>query len=314
MDGKSSDNSQQQRSRQRTSSSHQSAQLLPPVTSLDILQKSPFLAMPAAMRKTVTNASTGGEEGDTNNPQSDGPFILGSYGDDTLPSSIPQMVSNERNDSIAVSTLGGGGGSSNSNNQLMPPLGELSSSAMAGGSNPTIDSNANGNNSAHDNHRTAAAQQTEELPFAVDDINPLVSEACASSSIPSKSSSRSLLWGSTKADVLEGTIGGIGGGGDGDGGGGIAEITSTLAVSSLHHRCAADGKVRLKMFESMRTVESARTGSGGEQDSTTSVNSSGGGGGDPTLDFDSIKGQLSEFRSFGASLMVGSTTRDIQTD
>jgi len=223
------------------------------------------------------------------------------------------MVSNERNDSIAVSTLGGGGGSSNSNNQLMPPLGELSSSAMAGGSNSTIDPNANDNNSAHDNHRISAAQQTEELPFAVDDINPLVSEACASSSIPSKSSTRSLLWGSTKADVLEGTIGGIGGG-DGDGGGGIAEITSTLAVSSLHHRCAADGKFRLKMFESMRTVESARTGSGGEQDSTTSVNSGGGVGGDPTLDFDSIKGQLSEFRSFGASLMVGSTTRDSQTD
>ena len=89
------------------------------------------------------------------------------------------------------------------------------------------------------------------------------------------------LWGSTKADML----------GD-DGPGGITlGVAETMAVSSLAHRCATDAKVRLRMFESSPAV------GGNEQLSNTAT----------SVSRPSIKDQLSDFRSFGASLMMDST-------
>ena len=166
-----------------------------------------------------------------------------------LLSSIPKMVSgeNDKSGSIAVSTLGGG---------------EASSSNLV---------------------RTR--NNTEELPFAVDDDE---NDKASPSKSGDRTNSKS-LWGSTKADVLEGTLtgGGIGGGG---------EMAETLAASSLAHRCATDGKIRLKMFESTRTIESATgetvTGSGGHNNLAAST-------GGP-----SIQDQLSEFRQFGASFLA----------
>ena len=260
------DNSQRKRS-----SVASSVALLPPVTSLDTLQKSPFL---------VTRKSAN---------------ISPAENEAFLSSSIPRGVSydNRGNNSIAMSTLGGG----SSNNPLMM---RGSTSHSGGGSNST-ERNASNNStssSGHGGHRT----ETEELPFAVDEDSndPLV--AVSSSNSPSKSGSRS-LWGSTKADTLEATLGGTSTAG---GGGGIAEITSSLAVSSLAHRCATDGKIRLKMFESTRTVESSAAvpvgiAEDGEHDLTPANAPD-----DPTSDFASIREQLSDFRSFGASLMVDS--------
>mmetsp|Transcript_8117 Transcript_8117/g.14679 ORF Transcript_8117/g.14679 Transcript_8117/m.14679 type:complete len:1209 (+) Transcript_8117:518-4144(+) len=317
LDNSKSNQQQQQRSNRRPSS--QSVQLLPPVTSLDILQKSPFLA---AGRKTTTTEAAGEEEGGANNNHRGGvgvddnglcvmPFILGSYRDDMFTSSIPRMVSDERNgNSIAVSTLGGGGGGGSSNH---PFGGGLSS--YANNSNSSVHRGSMGSTSHHHRHFVVPEQtEAEELPFEVDDDNLLVRSGGAalssSNNSPSKSGggSRS-LWGSTKADnVLDGTLGGD-----------VAEIASSLAVSSLHHRCAADGKVRLKMFESStRMVESAGVGVGGSGEGdlnlTTMTTANNGGGGDPRSDFASIKDQLSDFRSFGASLMISSSTQESQSN
>ena len=218
-------------------------ELLPPVTSLDILAKSPFLST-AAARKAMSESK-----------------LLANA---TSSSSIPRVV--DDNNDVVVSALGSGGGeggsSSNNPSMMIPP----------------------------------SKEEAEELPFAVDDDghdnnNPIEKNGEGASSSPSKSgaaqhnSSRS-LWGSTKADMLDGTLGG---GRDG----GMAEITSSLAVSSLHHRCSADGAVGLKMFES-RLASSPKLADvvGTEQ---------------PSANFPSIKDQLSDFHSFGASLMVGSS-------
>lgn len=269
----------QQRSRSRASSSHQSTQLLAPVTSLDVLQKSPFLALAASVRRGGTKAPAGGEEGGASNQN-----ILGSCGDDdgALPSSIPEMGS------IGVSTLGGG------------------SSNNAEGSNSTATGQRGSTDSSdRKDDPVEAARPAEELPFAVDDDVPTPALGAASPAGPTKDGSRSSPWGSTRADVLGGTIGD-----GGDGGGGIPEIASTLAVSSLHHRCAADGKVRLKMFDSVRTVESSgEEGRGGDPSPATRTASTKNSG-----DFDAIQDQLSEFRSFRASLMVDNSTNGSQTE
>jgi len=172
--------------------------------------------------------------------------------------------------------------------------------------------------------RSSSVMQTEseDLPFAADDDDaPLASKLAAAGSstattspiLPPKSlvASRS-LWGST----LDGTIGG-------GGVGGMAEIATSLAVSSLHHRCATDGKIRLKMFEgsidaagvmfeSPVTGGGAAAGKGSHGSSSLARSSAAGlyGDGDPSPDIASIQDQLSDFRSFGASLMVGSSHRE----
>ena len=204
---------QQQRSSssnmRRTSSS--SVHLLPPVTSLDILHKSPFAAVTQRKRRTTETAAV--KEGGANQGNDEDVIESNSRQEnEVFLSSIPQMVSNdnERSGSIAVSTLGGGGSSSTNNN----PFDAYANSSAHRSGTPALPIQA-------------STTETDELPFAVDDDNlpPLVNSAS-----PSKSGSRS-LWGSTKADVLDGTIGGTGGGA----GGTMAEITSSLAVSSLHH-------------------------------------------------------------------------------
>jgi len=307
--------SDHQRSNSKRISSS-SMQLLPPITSLDILQKSPFCV---AGRKTTTAATAGKEE------------MLTSLS--SIPRMVPTNSTGERDDSgngssIAVSTLGGG---SSSNNPLMPSdTTELSSVAVAVVAGGSHHAGNNGNNARTESSAVVTQTETEELPFAVDDDdendNPLVSGATAASSSPSKSGSPS-LWGSTtnKADnaLLDETLSGSHVGG----GGGMADIACSLAVSSLHHRCATDGKIRLKMFESTRTVESAIVATGasggdvGNFDMATNAsnggndNGNGGDGDDLTSDFASIKNQLLDFRSFGASLMVGSDdTHDSQTE
>ena len=242
--GKSSSDIQRSSSRHRTSSSSV-VQLLPPVNSLDILQKSPFV-----MARKTSAVTSDKEEGER------------------LLSSIPRMVTNEqdRSDSIAVSTLGGGGSSTN-NNQF-----------VSGAAQTSLHESGN---------ITRGRTNTEELPFAVDDDdnNPLLNGAASSSPFKSSVGTSRSLWGSTKADVLEGTLGG--------GGGGMAE---TLAASSLAHRCATDGKIRLKMFDCGDSSGSGGGGGGGRGDGLNLAATSASNG--PP----SIKDQLSEFKSFGASL------------
>lgn len=191
--------------------------------------------------------------------------------------------------------------------------------------NPTMPSGCDGddiNKSDAVTCRSLSVMQTEleDLPFAADDDDaPLASKLAAAGSstattspiLPPKSlvASRS-LWGST----LDGTIGG-------GGVGGMAEIATSLAVSSLHHRSATDGKIRLKMFEgsidafgSPVTGGGAAAGKGSHGSSSLARSSAAGvnvyGDGDPSPDIASIQDQLSDFRSFGASLMVGSSHRE----
>jgi len=279
------DSTQQSRNSFRHTSSS-SMQLLPPITSLDLLQASPFAV---AMRKTEVGAGTAGEATNYNSDETRAASETvhnrqEQESNRMSNSSIPRMVLNqcgEGNDnvsSIAVSTLGGG----SSNNPIQPP-----------------DSTMTIPDTHYSTHRNASLpeqkEETDELPFAVDedDNTPLVSSAS-----PSKSGSRS-LWCSAKADAPEG-------------GGDMAEISSSLAVSSLHHRCATDGKIRLKMFESTRTVESQSGLDLVVENAKTNENGGGSnvgddGAGNTVSDYTSIKDQLSDFRSFGASLMVGSS-------
>ncbi len=132
-----------------------------------------------------------------------------------------------------------------------------------------------------------ASTLLEEMPFAVDD-DPLM---CGTSS-PFGSvgkSSRSLLNGPNAFD--------------GTSSNGVAEITSSLAVSSLHHRCGAEGKPRLKLFGSTHSMESRGLSMLNKDGSEDVV---GDPGNDLIQDFASIKDQLSDFRNFAGSLMVGS--------
>ncbi|KAL9185609.1 hypothetical protein ACHAXT_003386 [Thalassiosira profunda] len=259
--------SEVRQSYRRTSSS--SSALLPPVTSLDILQRSPF----QAMRKFAD-----GKEGDDNR----GNDVFGDYREDTLSSAIPWMV--ERGSgSIGVSTLGGG----SSGLPMMPPM----SSGLSSGRGSAL---------------RGSQREAQELPFAVDDEGQLAIGASSSRS-PSKSTSRS-LWGSTKADVLSATLSGAGGGG-----GGVADLKSTLAVSSLHHRCATDGKIRLRMFDdAKRADDGPAVGAGGggdglDEPKTDSVANRDSSDDPQSSEFASFREQLSDFRSFGESLMVENT-------
>jgi hypothetical protein len=110
----------------------------------------------------------------------------------------------------------------------------------------------------------------------------------------------------------------------------MAEIATSLAVSSLHHRCATDGKIRLKMFEGSYATRTAKAmygssmaGGGvaaGKNDhgsismrrlSAAETNEHADRGGDgPSSDFTSMQDQLSDFRSFGASLMICSANHE----
>eukprot|EP00581_Thalassiosira_minuscula_P009640 CAMPEP_0183708664 /NCGR_PEP_ID=MMETSP0737-20130205/4890_1 /TAXON_ID=385413 /ORGANISM="Thalassiosira miniscula, Strain CCMP1093" /LENGTH=1325 /DNA_ID=CAMNT_0025936561 /DNA_START=489 /DNA_END=4466 /DNA_ORIENTATION=+ len=354
--------STQQQNRQRTASSSnalssQSMQLLAPVTSLDVLAKSPFLSV---ARKTARNEGSC-EEGEANFL----PFILGSQGTD-IASSIPRMVSNERTgNSSAVSTLGGGAGSSNpliglssvtaggynSANSATGTDGAAAANSNSNSGNYAVNSTNNGssngsgsahragsvgsNNSIqrqHDHVVPKQAEETDELPFAVDDdpsrnatLDCAPALSTSSNNSPTKSNTgiasggggggRTLLGSSVRANneatLLERTIGNAI---NGD----LAEITSSLAVSSLHHRCATDGKVRLKMFENNGNqqqavverdvrVESSGEGKGLDLAGTANINGADDGSNDPSPDFASIRDQLSDFRSFGASLIVGNS-------
>jgi len=239
-----------QRSSRHRATSSSAVDLLPPVSTLDMLGKSPF----AKSRKERSS----GKEGDTNTSSSD------SGGGEKLLSSVPRVV-NDKSDSTGVSTLGGGEDTGSSTNPT--------------GSATGLQTNSSGNR-----NRTNT-DSGEQLPFAVDDDDDAkpTSEGKSSDS-PLKASgirANRELWGSTKADML----------GD-DGPGGITlGVAETMAVSSLAHRCATDSKVRLRMFESSPAV------GGNEQLSNTAT----------SVSRPSIKDQLSDFRSFGASLMMDST-------
>ena len=301
------------RSTSSSSSVAQLSALLPPITLLDMLQKSPFAI--ATGRKSATakeessHRSFGGSLlGSQHRPRQDEMAVFLN----SIPRMVPSSSSSlERNNSSigAISTLCGEGSSIN----------------------PTMPSGCDGddiNKSDAVACRSSSVMQTEleDLPFAADDDDaPLASKLAAAGSstattspiLPPKSlvASRS-LWGST----LDGTIGG-------GGVGGMAEIASSLAVSSLHHRCATDGKIRLKMFEG--SIDAARpgvmfgspvtggvaaAGKGSHGSSSLARSSAAGvnvyGDGDPSPDIASIQDQLSNFRSFGASLMVGSSHRE----
>ena len=216
------------------------------------------------------------------------------------------MVADKQNcGDNSVSDLGGGSGGSCSNNLLDPSF---------GGARSTV--------TKSNHHRVDAEQptKTEDLPFAVDDDAPfervgdgVASVVPSSSSGPSKIAGSRTLWGSTKADIFDGSLGGDADCGRDD----IAEIASSLAVSSLHHRCAADNKIGLKMFESLQTTERAGFDADGSKilnlAKTTNGDSTGDGIDPRTLDFPSIKDQLSDFKSFKTSLM-DSTCQNLNSD
>jgi hypothetical protein len=236
--------------RKRTSSS--SSAMLPPVTSLDLLQKSPFSSKFAADTSGIERADSDGIAM---------PFILESYRDEMLTSSIPRMISADSR--VRTSSIGGGSSS------LLPSLGNL---AISGGYHST-GPYASRLSEGHYTHNTTI--DADEMPFAVDDDFPLIGSA----SSPFGAKSRS-MWGSVK--------------GEADGSTNVfSEVNSSLAVSSLHQRCAHEGKPRLKLFESAHSLNI--TSKNSDVDENTSN------------DYATIKEQLSDFRSFGASLMVGST-------
>jgi hypothetical protein len=232
--------------RKRTSSS--SSAMLPPVTSLDLLQKSPFATKPAADASALERADMDGIAM---------PFILESYRDEMLTSSIPRMISADSR--VRTGSIGGGSSS------LLPAFGNsISGGYHSSGPYAT---------------RLSAGQYThtnidaDEMPFAVDDEFPLIGSASSPFGAKSKS-----LWGSVKGGETDGSM---------------SQIASSLAVSSLHQRCAHEGKPRLKLFESAHSLN--RTSNNADVDDNSSN------------DYATTKEQLSDFRSFGASLMVGST-------
>ena len=144
-----------------------SSVLLPPVTSLDLLQKSPFTA--------TGGGNVTGRDGESLAL----PFALGSYRDEMFMSSIPKLVSagsKSRTSSLAGSTSG--------TNPFMSSFGQSS----AGGYYSTGPFASR--REIHGCSQSDAADETEEMPFALalDEDSPFT-----------KSSSRSLL-GSTRGD------------------------------------------------------------------------------------------------------------------
>ena len=144
-----------------------SSVLLPPVTSLDLLQKSPFTA------KGVGSGT--GRDADSLAM----PFTLGSYRDEMFMSSIPKLVaagSKSRTSSLA--------GSHSGTNPFMASFGQSS----AGGYYSTGPFASR--REIHGCSQSEAADEAEEMPFALalDEDSPFA-----------KSSSRSML-GSTRGD------------------------------------------------------------------------------------------------------------------
>jgi len=144
-----------------------SSVLLPPVTSLDLLQKSPFTA----------KGGGGGTGRDADSLAM--PFTLGSYRDEMFMSSIPKLVaagSKSRTSSLA--------GSHSGTNPFMASFGQSS----AGGYYSTGPFASR--REIHGCSQSDAADETEEMPFALalDEDSPFA-----------KSSSRSMI-GSTRGD------------------------------------------------------------------------------------------------------------------
>ena len=235
--------------RRQTSSS---SMLLPPVTSLDLLQRSPFTKKITAREDRADNVSIAT------------PFILESFRDEILTSSIPRTISA---DARARSGSFGGG---SSKNPLVSGFGNLAISGRYYSSGPLSISSSTG----HQLHSTIDA---DDMPFAVDDDFPLID----STSNPFVAKISRSLCGNSKAEASDGSLNGV------------SETASSLAVSSLHQRCAVEGKPRLKLFEIAHSVNLS------SQNSVVDENS-------PNDDYETIKEQLSDFRSFSASLMVGS--------
>ena len=143
-----------------------SSVLLPPVTALDLLQKSPF------------TAKSSGEKNDDNLAM---PFSLGSYRDEMFMSSIPKMVAAApRSRTSSLATSGG--------NPFMASFGQ---SSTAGGYYSTGPFASSSRREIHSFSQSEVADEAEEMPFALalDEEGPFA-----------KSSSRSLL-GSTKGDL-----------------------------------------------------------------------------------------------------------------
>jgi hypothetical protein len=203
----------------------------------------------------------------------------------------------------------------------IPRMVPSSSSSMEERCCNTIDNNNNNNNNCTIASQTIQQTESEELQFAVDIPNPTSSTTTTTtkspkqqhslpkSSVDDATTSQSLLWGGT----IEGTISGP-----------SSDMANTLAVSSLAHRCATDGKIRLRMFDKNNVATKdggGATNTAMETSVTTTTGGDviGGGGGvnggnnnnnnayhpahrthDPQLS--SIEDQLSDFRSFGISL------------
>ncbi len=148
-----------------------SSVLLPPVTSLDLLQKSPFTAKSNAEKNDDKLAM---------------PFSLGSYRDEMFMSSIPKMVAaGPRSRTSSLATSGG--------NPFMASFGQSSS---AGGYYSTGPFASSSRREIHSFSQSEVADEAEEMPFALalDEEGPFA-----------KSSSRSLM-GSTKGDLASSSL------------------------------------------------------------------------------------------------------------
>lgn len=232
--------------RKRTSSSL----LLPPVTSLDLLQKSPF----------STKKKSPGEESS----------VLESYREDLLLTSIPRMIS--ANSCVVPSGSSIGASSSRHQRSLLTPEFDNLNNILGGYYSTTgpYSHRFSGDRGHQHFHSNIDA---EEMPFAVDDDFPLMSSALSPFG---KSSSRS-MW----ANISSGKEGEAAF----EGSSVNNMMSSSLAVSALHQRCTIEGKHRLKLFESTTSASGA-------------INN----------DYATVKDQLSDFRNFGASLMISSST------
>jgi hypothetical protein len=293
-----SSNSNKKNHHHRSSSSSSSiAQLssfLSPITSLDMLQTSPFSASHVQRKSTIATTSNNNLDGGSLLSSSHHPLMLGMH---------------QHQDEMTVFL------------KSIPRMVPSSSSSMEERCCNTI--NNNNNNNCTIASQTIQQTESEELQFTVDIPNPTSSTTTTTttkspkqqrslpkSSVDDTTTSQSLLWGGT----IEGTISGP-----------SSDMANTLAVSSLAHRCATDGKIRLKMFDKNNNVATKNGGGGATttaMETSVTTTTGGdviGGGGvnggnnnnnnayhpahrthDPQLS--SIEDQLSDFRSFGISL------------
>ena len=204
--------------RKRSSSSL----LLPPVTSLDLLQKSPF---------SNKKKSTGEESS-----------MLESYREDLLLTSIPRMISA---DSRVVPT-GSSIGASSSHHQrslLSPEFDNLNN--IPGGYYSTTGPYSHRFNGERGHQHFHSNIDAEEMPFAVDDDFPLMSSALSPFG---RTSSRSMWVNNSSSKEGEVAF---------EGSSVNNMMSSSLAVSALHQRCTMEGKHRLKLFETTTSATGA---------------------------------------------------------